>query len=67
MTCPNGTPREPQLADVRRLMFDKKFTIGHPERKKPREKRQTKTQIKQEAEVLLQETGAKTLPSIPGK
>ena len=65
MTCPNGVPRQPQLSKVARLMSEKGFTIGHPKTKKTQVKRQTKTQIKKEAAMLLKETGADSLPNIP--
>lgn len=57
MTCPNGHAREPQFADVERLMSEKGFVIGHPERKVKPAPRKTKAQLKKEAEALYKEAG----------
>ena len=59
MTCPKGVPREPQLSDVRRLMMDKGFVIGHPERKKVTPRKKSKKELYAEAEALYKEAGGK--------
>ena len=64
MTCPKGHPREPQFSHAERLMRQKGFTIGHPERVVKKARRKTKKELKEEADVLLKETGATELPNI---